>query len=89
MDDGNAGEPDLYRTGRRDDRGVADAAGVALPTGVLAAIGLVPVRPGGRFERGTAFGDPKSHDGGGFRRNVGQEVRIEMLATVSRMEEQD
>jgi hypothetical protein len=45
---------------------------VALPTGVLAAIGLVPVRPGGRFGRGTAFGDPKSHDGGGFRRNVGR-----------------
>ena len=26
MADGNAGEPDLYRTGRSDDRGVAGAA---------------------------------------------------------------
>ena len=26
VDDGNAGEPDLYRIGRRDGRGVADAA---------------------------------------------------------------
>ena len=28
MDDGNAGEPDLYRAGRRDGRGVAKAAGL-------------------------------------------------------------
>jgi hypothetical protein len=26
--DGNAGEPDLYRTGRRDDRRVAGVAGL-------------------------------------------------------------
>ena len=26
--DGNAGEPDLYRTGRRDGRSVAEAAGL-------------------------------------------------------------
>ena len=65
MDDGNAREPDLYRTGRRDDRGVADAAGVALPTGVLAAIGLVPVRPGGRFGRGPPSGTQKAMMGVG------------------------
>jgi hypothetical protein len=63
---------------------------VAAPTGVLAAIGLVPVRPGGRFGRGTAFGDPKSHDWGWVpAQRWPAEVRIEMLATVSRMEEQD
>ena len=33
VDHGNAGQPDLYRTGCRDGRGVADAAGVALTTG--------------------------------------------------------
>ena len=32
MDDGNAGEPDLYWTGCRDGRGVADAAAAASVT---------------------------------------------------------
>jgi hypothetical protein len=48
------------------------AVSLMLLAGRCRAIGLVPVRPGGRFGRGTAFGDPKSHDGGGFRRNVGR-----------------
>ena len=33
MADVNAGDPDLPRAGRRDDRGVADAAVVTLTTG--------------------------------------------------------
>ena len=41
MDDGNAGDPDLCRTGRRDGRGIAGAAGVALTTGGVGGRGWI------------------------------------------------